>query len=96
MKPEDGIVVKKDGNDIEFGDGEDEYIIKLDDENDDVDAGADFGADADSDFGADFGADADEDVDADMDEETIFEIDYFNVQEIRDRLFIANMESQTN
>jgi len=79
MKPEDGIVVKKDGNDIEFGDGEDEYIIKLDDENDDVDAGADFGADADSDFGADFGADADEDVDADvdadMDEETIFEID---------------------
>ena len=29
-------------------------------------------------------------------DETIFEIDYFNVQEIRDRLFIANMDSQTN
>ena len=79
MKPEDGIVVKKDGNDIEFGDGEDEYIIKLDDESDDVDAGTDFGADAeaDSDFGADFGADSDEDADVDteVDEETIFEID---------------------
>jgi hypothetical protein len=32
MKPEDGIVVKKDGNNLEFGDGEDDYIIKLDDE----------------------------------------------------------------
>jgi hypothetical protein len=32
MKPEDGIVVKKDGNKLEFGVGDDEYIIKLDDE----------------------------------------------------------------
>jgi hypothetical protein len=32
MKPEDGIIVKKDGDDIEFSDGDDEYIIKLDDE----------------------------------------------------------------
>jgi len=32
MKSEDGIIVKKDGDDIEFSDGEDEYIIKLDDE----------------------------------------------------------------
>jgi hypothetical protein len=32
MKPEDGIVVKKDGDNIEFGDGENEYIIKLDGE----------------------------------------------------------------
>jgi hypothetical protein len=31
MKPEDGIVVKKDGNKIEFNDGESDYIIKLDD-----------------------------------------------------------------
>ena len=30
MKPEDGIVVKKDGDTVEFGDGEDDYIIKLD------------------------------------------------------------------
>ena len=34
MKPEDGIVVKKDGNQIEFNDGESDYIIKLDDEGD--------------------------------------------------------------
>jgi len=32
MKPEDGIVVKKDGNKVEFKSGDDEYIIKLDDE----------------------------------------------------------------
>jgi hypothetical protein len=32
MKPEDGIVVKKDGNNLEFGTGEDDYIIKLDNE----------------------------------------------------------------
>jgi hypothetical protein len=30
MKPEDGIVVKKDGDNIDFNTGEDEYIIKLD------------------------------------------------------------------
>jgi hypothetical protein len=30
MKPEDGIVVKKDGENIEFNTGDDEYIIKLD------------------------------------------------------------------
>jgi hypothetical protein len=32
MKPEDGIVVKKDGNTVQFSDEENEYIIKLDDE----------------------------------------------------------------
>ena len=32
MKPEDGIVVKKDGNTVSFNDGDQEYIIKLDDE----------------------------------------------------------------
>jgi CRP-like cAMP-binding protein len=32
MKPEDGIVVKKDGNNVEFETADDEYIIKLDDE----------------------------------------------------------------
>ena len=30
MKPEDGIVVKKDGNKVEFQAGDDDYIIKLD------------------------------------------------------------------
>lgn len=35
MKPEDGVVVKKDGNEIDFDLGDDEYIIKLDEEGDD-------------------------------------------------------------
>jgi hypothetical protein len=34
MKPEDGIVVKKDGNNVELETGEDEYIIKLDGDDD--------------------------------------------------------------
>ncbi len=58
MKPEDGIVVKKDGNNVEFGDGEDEYIIKLDGEDSDIDAGMD--------MGTDFGSDVDSDVDSDV------------------------------
>jgi len=32
MKPEDGIVVKKDGNNVELETGDDEFIIKLDEE----------------------------------------------------------------
>ena len=32
MSPEDGIIVKKDANHIELSDGDDEYIIKLEDE----------------------------------------------------------------
>lgn len=32
MKPEDGIVVKKDGSNVELETGDDEYIIKLDEE----------------------------------------------------------------
>jgi hypothetical protein len=35
MKPEDGIIVKKDGNKIEVTTDEDEFIIKLDDVDDD-------------------------------------------------------------
>jgi hypothetical protein len=35
MKPEDGVIVKKDGNSINFKDGENDYIIKLDDEDED-------------------------------------------------------------
>ena len=73
MKPEDGIVVKKDGNNIEFGDGEDDYIIKLDDE-----------MESDSEFNAEpeFGTEEDEFSEMDMmgddmetEEETIYEIE---------------------
>ena len=32
MKDEDGIIVKKDGENVEFKDGDEEYIIKLNEE----------------------------------------------------------------
>ena len=35
MKPEDGIVVKKDGNNVSLETGDDEFIIKLDGDDDD-------------------------------------------------------------
>jgi hypothetical protein len=74
MKPEDGIVVKKDGNNIEFGDGEDDYIIKLDDE---MDSESEFNAEP------EFGTEEDEFSEMDMmgddmetdEEETIYEIE---------------------
>jgi hypothetical protein len=85
MKPEDGIVVKKDGNNVEFGDGEDEYIIKLDGEDSDIDAGMDMGTDVDSDLEMDemdMEADAEveenwneEEMPSDNQEETIYEIE---------------------
>ena len=42
MKPEDGIVVKKDGNKLEVNDGDDEYIIKLDDDGEDAEVDEDY------------------------------------------------------
>ena len=41
MKPEDGIVVKRDGDNVELEDGDDEYIIKLDGEEGEVAEGHD-------------------------------------------------------
>jgi hypothetical protein len=76
MKPEDGIVVKKDGNNVEFGDGEDEYIIKLDGEDSGIDTGMDMSADVDSDVDSDVDMDdMDTDVDADMDTEMDTDVD---------------------
>ncbi len=70
MKPEDGIVVKKDGNNVEFADGQDEYIIKLDSE-DTPDVDADMDTDMGSEMDTDFGTETDE---TDMDE-TLYEIE---------------------
>ena len=86
MKPEDGIVVKKDGNNVEFGDGEDEYIIKLDGEDSDLDTGMDMGADLDTDVESDVDSDVEMDemdmdaeveevMSSDNQEETIYEIE---------------------
>jgi hypothetical protein len=66
MKPEDGIVVKKDGNQVEFGTGEDDYIIKLDGEDSDS---THVEPDADN-----AGGPSDHDAD-NVDEEPIYEIE---------------------
>jgi len=75
MKPEDGIVVKKDGNNVEFGDGENEYIIKLDSEDSDLDTGMDMGTDVDSDVDSDVDTEMDTDVDTDVDADTDMDTD---------------------
>ena len=83
MKPEDGIVVKKDGNNVEFGDGEDEYIIKLDGEDSDMGTDMDMDTDVDSDVDMDdMGMDSEVDEDwneeempSEDNEETIYEIE---------------------
>ena len=78
MKPEDGIVVKKDGNNVEFANGQDEYIIKLDsEETPEVDT--DMDTDLDTDMGSEMNTDLDEKTDetsddTDMDE-TLYEIE---------------------
>ena len=84
MKPEDGIVVKKDGNNVEFGDGEDEYIIKLDGEDSDIDTGMDMGADLDTDVDSDVDSDVDmsgmdTDVDSDLESDVDTETDMEDV-----------------
>jgi len=67
MKPEDGIVVKKDGNNVEFGDGENEYIIKLDGDGDDsMGAVPEMEPEMEPEMGAE----------SDMDEEPIYEIEF--------------------
>ena len=84
MKPEDGIVVKKDGNNVEFGDGENEYIIKLDSEDSNLDTGMDMGADLDTDVDSDVDSDVDmsgmdTDVDSDLESDVDTETDMEDV-----------------
>ena len=73
MKPEDGIVVKKDGDNIELDLGDDEYIIKLDGDDDLDEESAPMSDDMAPDMGG-----MDSEVDSDVDskeEETIYEIE---------------------
>jgi hypothetical protein len=73
MKPEDGIVVKKDGNNVEMDVDGDEYIIKLDDGDDFESSDVD---DMDSD---------DEVFEGDMsDDETIYEIELDEEEEMEE------------
>jgi len=70
MKPEDGIVVKKDGNKLEVNTGSDEFIIKLEDET------PDFEEDETPDFEEDETPDFEEDeTDELAEEETVYEIE---------------------
>jgi hypothetical protein len=73
MKPEDGIVVKKDGDNIELDLGDDEYIIKLDGEDDLDEESASIMDDMAPEMGG-----MDSNVESDVDseeEETIYEIE---------------------
>jgi hypothetical protein len=64
MKPEDGIVVKKDGDNIELDLGDDEYIIKLDGDDDLDEESLPMADEMSSEMG-----------DTDSEEETIYEIE---------------------
>ena len=72
MKPEDGIVVKRDGDNVELEDGDDEYIIKLDDEVSDEVADEDLAEEEDCTEGCD-----DSEIKEDVSEEdnVVYEID---------------------
>jgi len=72
MKPEDGIVVKKDGDNVEMDVDGDEYIIKLDDEDDEMED--DFSSD-------DFSSD---EISEDDMEETIYEIELDEEDELEE------------
>jgi len=66
MKPEDGIVVKKDGNKIEINTGEEEFIIRLNDEPESVESDENEPDNDDSEVGDEFGA---EDTNTSVDSE---------------------------
>jgi hypothetical protein len=66
MKPEDGIVVKKDGNNVNLDLGDDEYIIKLDGEEESEDEMFE---------GDEMGSDSMDYPELGEDEETIYEIE---------------------
>jgi hypothetical protein len=84
MGPEDGVIVKKDDDHIELSDGDDEYIIKLGDEDmmgdefdlnemDELEPGME-PVDGDSEFSEDYSEEG-------SDDETIYEIELDDVEE---------------
>ena len=77
MKPEDGIVVKKDGDNVEMSTGEDEYIIKLDGEEDETEV--------DEDMGMNMEEMSHDTMDSDMaEDETLYEIELDEEEEDSD------------
>jgi hypothetical protein len=88
MKPEDGIVVKKDGNNVEFGDGENEYIIKLDGD-DSMDSAPEMEPEMEPEMG-----DMDE-MNSDMEskEETMYEIEFSEEDESSEEGDVKEVEA---
>jgi hypothetical protein len=81
MKPEDGIIVKKDGNNVELETGDDDYIIKLDEEEEyDVTSDEEMSEEENEPFKMETSIKSDvheddmEDMD-DMEDEVVYEID---------------------
>lgn len=85
MKPEDGIVVKRDGDNVELEDGDDEYIIKLDDEESEIEEGGHYDEEVSEEEDCqECGDSMEEEVsegDDDMEEETVYEIELEDVSE---------------
>ncbi len=81
MKPEDGVVVKKDGNEIDIDLGDDEYIIKLDEEGDDFEM-SEGDVMPDMDVNEDFGMEEENIYEIDIEEEVEEEVEEEEVQEI--------------
>lgn len=78
MKPEDGIVVKKDGNKVELETGEDDFIIKLDEEEgfeDDLSEGDDEPFEKEVSESDDEPFEKEVSEEEDSDEETVYEIE---------------------
>lgn len=71
MKPEDGIIVKKDGNKVELETGDDDFIIKLDEEEEEEMKESD-------------DAPFEKEVHEEEDEETIYEIDLDDEEEMKE------------
>jgi hypothetical protein len=89
MKPEDGIVVKKDGNNVNLDLGDDEYIIKLDGEEESEDEMFE---------GDEMGDDSMDYPELGEDEETIYEIELddeeVEVSEEEDEIEMSEEESE--
>ena len=74
MKPEDGIVVKKDGNNVNLDLGDDEYIIKLDGEESEEPAGDDFDLEEEEEMAPELGEETIYEIELDEEEEEEIEV----------------------
>jgi hypothetical protein len=94
MSPEDGIIVKKDGDNIEFSDGDDEYIIKLDDEDEELDM-------SNEDLSEDWNEEVSEDdfqMPTSEEEEVVYEIELDETDDVdyKDQMEEYTTEEDTN